>query len=222
MMNRVSIIIVLVTAIGLASCVSIPRGPLTPDELADAARAGKAVVMVRILGEADGEPISVFESSHWEDNLAVALGGFETGGEVAPLGTLRWVSEAARKEGWIFFVLAPGTHYMALQPPRLTGFFTYQARWRHAPRWRIEVPAGLRAGYGGTLILPGKASKWAFGAKFLMFLAPGRSRIVNHEKRAAELFAAHLPGLGPPTRIEMVRHAGPVIIRTPQARKPAK
>jgi len=206
-------IIVILSAAVLTSCAI---GPPDSDELQNVDRLRRAVVLVRFVGEAGGVPTEMLKSGA---ELNFALGDFETGGETSKqMGFGRSFNEQTKRDGWAYFILKPSIHYLAVQTARRTDAFTYLARFRHAPRWRIDVPRGAKAVYAGTLFLRGTAGSLLGVDKYLSNFDPAESTIINEEKSAAQIFAAHLPQLGLPRTSLMSRHTGPVIIRTPPLR----
>jgi len=201
----------------MASCAVAPPGS---DELQNVLQSRQSIVLIRFIGEAGGKPTEMLQSGV---ELNFALGDFDTGGETTkPAGFGRSFDEQTKRHGWAFFFLKPGIHYLAVQTTRRTDAFTYLARFKHAPRWRIDVPPDVKSVYAGTLFLRGSAASLLTVERYLRRFDPAASEIINQEQLAAKIFATHLPQLGTPRTVLMSRHTGPVIIQTPPAASTTK
>lgn len=138
----------------LAACVTIP----TLDDVA----AGKVtVVMARFAVDAPGDPgFGPFEND-LVFNLGIRWGDIETGG--VPTDSVatwyKYISVRSRREGWVYFLLKPGRHYMGVLPAhagqaKYASSLKYEELFRTtAPRWIVNVPAGVPVVYAGTLDL---------------------------------------------------------------------
>jgi hypothetical protein len=140
-----------------------------------------------------------------DDSVGFALGSPETGGvPVGRVEDIRYLSDESRDEGWTYFILPPGTHYLAVQPRRITNLFTYLRRFGSAPRWVIEVPPRTPVIYAGTLDLHGRADKGAvFGNPLFVAFDTTRSSVTDEETLALVLAARHFPELKPVMTILM-------------------
>jgi hypothetical protein len=187
-----------------AGCAAI-GAPSTGDRLA-VERGEKTILLLRVTAEMDGERIGPFDHDLIDDNVNLGLGGFETGGEVRRVDSPNAFSREAYRDGWVYFILEPGTHYLAVAPP-------YRFVWGDAPRWRLDAPAGSQVVYAGTLHLVCHGSKLLFGGKridgFDDFL------VVDESSLAGALAGEYLSEHPPPRTTLMRRQSGPIILTTP-------
>ncbi len=116
----------------------------------------------------------------------------------------KYLSDETKQQGWIYVLLPPGVHYLAVQPPRRTDYGTYSERFTSAPRWKIEIPQNAPLLYAGTLDLrAGVIRKFLFGNKAIVAFDGVRSKVLNEEALAIEIAEKHLPQLGIPRTVLM-------------------
>jgi hypothetical protein len=191
-------------ALGCFGCAQ--SGPPSQSVIERARGGEEALVLVRVTFAAnDGRRFEAFAHIAASENIGFALGDFETGG-VPSKGidhTLPFLSEASRKDGWTYFRLKPGKHYLAVQGPRRRNYFAYARAFRTAPRWEIEVPAGAAVIYAGTLHLRGTTRSLLIEQDRIGAITGAE---VADETQAAALAAQHLSSLGPPRTALMKRH----------------
>ena len=178
-------------------------------------KSGKLVIaLFRFTCEIDGKPHEVFgRGPVLEDNMALALGDFETGGRLVEIAQAEPIfpSPEARKEGWMYLLLKPGPHYLAVRP---FGSRHFEA----APLWRFDVPSKTGLVYVGTMHMPSVRETHLFiPAGF----SPFWDRVVvrNEEDAARKIAAMFFPELETIKTVLMVPHSGPRIIRKPPASK---
>ncbi len=199
--------------VALLSGCSVYRLPSSSDY--EKIRSGeRAMVFVRITGDINDVPYEIFGSSLADENIGLALGGFETGGEVRQILPV-FLSAQTQKEGWIYVLLEPGLHYLAVLPPRRTNVKSYALMFEDAPLWRLDIPAETKLVYAGTLHLPCVEQKLLFGAKTISSIVVDKSTIRNDEQAARRIAAEFFPEFGTPKTMLMQRHKGPIILRTP-------
>jgi hypothetical protein len=205
--------IVVLLAMALAGCGFIGR-PLRQDDLDQVRTGARALLLLRLIGtDQHGTTRQPLIGSFSADPIGTGWGDFESGGK--PLAWLpRSPSDAAWAEGWVNMALAPGYYYLAILPARRTDAFTYAAMLDRAPRWRIEVPAGVPVIYAGTLALaertePGLLSTLWVGIDY------DRSEVRDETAAATALAARDLPALPPPHTRLAVRQSGPIRLGVP-------
>ena len=175
-----------------------------------------AVVLLRVqCAVEDRQSYQPFGFSMVEDNISFGLGSFETGGVPDQIGSLRFLSSESRRDGWTYFVLPHGAHYLVVCPPRRTDVFSYDAMVKKLPRYRLDIPRGSKLVYAGTLRLEGESERLLTGGRIMTGLRSGDARIVNEQALARELAARHLSGLGELQTVLMRRHEGPVVLSYP-------
>jgi len=174
----------------------------------------RAIVLLRITSIADSKPHKPFhgrlEGDLW---IQMGLASFETGGELKWVTPPRFLSEATREEGWTFFVLKPGTYYLAVLPPphgRMS-VSVYEQWFERAPRWRFDVPLNAKTVYIGTLHISGHA----VGKKMVSFYEQGMT-VFNEEDLAKKIASEHIRDFEGLETALMKRHEGPIILKTPK------
>lgn len=198
----------------LAACAMV--APFEEATLARVRRGEEAAVMLRfVVTDQDGAPVAPFAHTLGEDNFNIALGGFESGGAPERVPLARFPTEAARAEGLVHLFLRPGYYYLAVQGARRGDAFSYAARLRTAPRWRIEVPAGVPVLYAGSFTLRGRSEKLLFGDIVITAIDQAAVAVTDDAAFARAAAARDLPGLPAPVSRPAVRHSGPILLGTP-------
>jgi len=198
----------------LVSCAS--TGLPTVNERAAVGAGEKAIVLLRVQCTIENQqPYEAFSYSLMEDNISFGLGSFETGGEPERRALLRFLSPESRKNGWTYFVLPHGTHYLTVYPPRRTDVFTYERRIRNAPRWLIDIPHDARLVYVGTLRFTGESDWLLFGGRILRSIRIDEMSVTNDEEAAHMLLTKEFPGSGEAQTVLLKLHRGPIILRSP-------
>ncbi len=199
----------------LAGCAII--GPLDETTLARVRAGERSAVMLRFVAtNEEGQPVLPFAAGLSDDSLGLALGDFDSGGIPAPgPAAARIPSGAARDDGLVVLLLRPGYHYLVVQGARRTDAFTYTARYRTLPRWRLAVPAGVPMLYAGSFLLRVRSERLIFGDVVITAVDQEATVIRDESDWARQAAARDLPALpGPVTRLA-VRHAGPILLGTP-------
>lgn len=199
----------LLVASGCASTM-----PPTSSDVTAAQRGGQMFVLLRVATRSStGESIEPFPNSLAADNVGVAVGSFETGGEVRQIENMRFLSDKSRADGWFFAVAPRGTHYFAFLPPQRTNGFTYMAMFSRAKRWRVDAPATVTIVYAGSLIVDADESPLLFGGKYISHL--GHMEVRDDTKIAQALVKRFVPDISGVKTVLMVEHEGPIILTTP-------
>lgn len=176
----------------------------------------KAIVLLRVVCALENQqPYEAFRHSLMDDNISFGVGSFETGGEPKRLVLLRFLSKESRKDGWTFFVLPPGTHYLAVYPPRRTDVLTYERDLKNAPRWRMDIPPNARLVYAGTLRITGESTRLLFGGRIMKSIRIDEMSVTNDEELARKILTEAFPGFGEILTVPLRLQQGPVILRSP-------
>lgn len=198
----------------LVGCAS--TGLPTVNERAAVGAGEKAIVLLRVQCTIENQtPYEAFSYSLMDDNISFGLGSFEAGGEPERLALLRFLSPESRKNGWTYFVLPHGIHYLAVYPPRRTDVSAYERGIRNAPRWRIDIPQNTRLIYVGTLRFAGESDWLLFGGRILRSIRIGEMSVTNDEEPARKLLTEEFPGFGEAQTILLRLQQGPTILRSP-------
>ncbi len=202
---------VLAAAILTTGCVGLP----TPTEQSAIISGKKSLVLLRIEATVRGRPYKPFAGIMVVDNFNFAIGTFRTAGKPEPV-PLRFLSSKSKKEGWTYFVLEPGTYYLAVRPPQFTDLDTYNKLWKTAPLWRMDVPENARAVYVGTLHLAGDGSWLMFGGRRLESILSSEINTDRDRHCASELLAHSCPSVGNMQVVPLKeQRGGPIILHSP-------
>jgi hypothetical protein len=163
-------------------------------------------VLLRITSEIGGEPHQAFGHDHLPGfNFLLALGDFETGGQ--PRQVVPWYfSKKARKDGWTYFPLRPGTYYLAVYNLEFS-IWGYNYSINSAALWKFDVRLDSKLVYIGTLHMPCTEKKSIIYDAVV---------IRNEESEASRLAAEYIPELGEPKTMLVERHEGPIILKSPE------
>lgn len=198
----------------LVGCASsgLPAG----EERTAVAASEKAIVLLRVVCTIENQqPYEAFSHSLVEDNISFGLGSFESGGEPKRLPALRFLSPESRKDGWTYFVIPHGIHYLAVYPPRRTDVLTYERGLKNAPRWQMEIPPNSRLVYVGTLRMGGESSRLLFRGRIMNSIRTDDMIVTNDEERAREFLMEAFPGFGEVQTVLLRLQQGPTILRSP-------
>ena len=181
-------------------------------------KSGKyAIVLLRIVSEADGEPCEAFGDFLPDDNYGLAVGTLKTGGK-ATQRTPFFLSIETKKDGWTYLLLEPGLQYLAVQPSRRTDVWTYASEFKSAPSFRIEIPLQTPLTYIGTLYIPCVGKKMLFGPPICGSFVKDKIAVNNEEDKAQKITATFFPEFRVPRTALMQPHEGPKIFKTPYER----
>jgi hypothetical protein len=172
-------------------------------------------VVIRIICEVEGKSYEVFRHAVSDDNIGLALGGFETGGELRRKIPAH-LSTQTRKDGWLYVVLEPGFYYLAVQPPRRTDVWSYENSFNSAPLWRLDISPQSGIVYAGTLHIPIIKQKMLFGGLSIKSFIADSIVVRNDEDAARRIAAGFFPELETFKTMLMVKHEGPIILKTPK------
>lgn len=201
----------------LTSCVSIK--PLAKSELMDITERRKSLVLLRVTCDIAGK-LTIESSSGCiaGENATIAMGNFDTGGELKQIVPLKSFSAETLKQGWIYWVLEPGIYYIGFQGQRRTDAFTYDAQWKHVKRYRIDVQPDSPGVYVGTMHLECRSDWFLFGAKYCCFI--DNQIVRNDETQAQKLVSENLKEMSRPITALMQLHTEKTLFfRTPKVKK---
>jgi hypothetical protein len=205
----------------VAGC-ALPYGLTTPEQ-ATIKAGDRAVVLVHIQSTIDDQPLDASNTPSSGPSLffSYGLGSFDTVG-LPTFTSFRYLSDQSARAGWIFFLLIPGIHYLAILGPDssyVEGRVPTYEELQKAPRWRIDVPEQVPCIYAGTLSFAGRIDgELMFGGKIIKPIKSGNvPLLLDESKSARQMIAEHLPDIDAPKTLLMQRwHPGdPIIIRTP-------
>lgn len=198
----------------IVGCASIELP--TANERAAVGAGEMAIVLLRMNTTVENQqPYEAFKHSITEDNISFGVGSFDTGGEPRRLALLRFLSPESRKDGWTYFVLPHGVHYLAAYPPRRTDIWTYERNIKNAPRWRLDIPPKVKLIYAGTLHLSGKSTPLLVGDRIMTSIQTDNMRVTNEEEFARKLLKKEFPEFGEVQSVLLRLHEGPTILRSP-------
>ena len=177
---------------------SCTTGLPTVNERSDVQSGKKSVVLLRITCELieDNTPIEAFPG-RMSVSVMILKGGPIIGGKVDVAGAYRFLSPETRKQGWVFFYLEPGIHYLVFEGMASAGGMYY------SPRYEVKIPENSPVVYIGSMHLYCE-SPYIFETACGIF-DKGRMIVSNEEIKAKKLQEEFLPDLGPLQTVLMER-----------------
>jgi len=127
---------------------SCTTGLPTVNERSDVQSGKKSVVLLRITCELieDNTPIEAFPG-RMSASVMILKGGPIIGGKVDVAGAYRFLSPETRKQGWVFFYLEPGIHYLVFEG------MASAAGMYYSPRYEVKIPETSPVVYIGCMHL---------------------------------------------------------------------
>ena len=170
----------------VASCTT---GLPTVNERSDVQSGKKSVVLLRITCELieDNTPIEAFPGS-MSASVMILKGGPIIGGKVDVAGAYRFLSPETRKQGWVFFYLEPGIHYLVFEG------MASAAGMYYSPRYEVKIPENSPVVYIGSMHLYCE-SPYIFETACGAF-DKNKMIVSNEEIKAKKLQKEFLPDLG--------------------------
>lgn len=168
---------------------SCTTGLPTVNERSDVQSGKKSVVLLRITCELieDNTPIEAFPG-RMSASVMILKGGPIIGGKVDVAGAYRFLSPETRKQGWVFFYLEPGIHYLVFEG------MASAAGMYYSPRYEVKIPENSPVVYIGSMHLYCE-SPYIFETACGTF-DKGRMILSNEEIKAKKLQEEFLPDLG--------------------------
>ena len=175
----------IVITVMVASCTT---GPPTVNERSDVQSGKKSVVLLRITCELieDNTPIEAFPSGR-SNPVYILKGGPILGGKIEGGTGNRFLSAETRKQGWVFFYLEPGIHYLVFE-----GILSYRQMF-YSPRYEVKIPENFPVVYIGSMHLYCRKALFEKGCGTF---DKGRMIVSNEEIKAKKLQKEFLPDLG--------------------------
>ena len=124
--------VLLIALIGFCASCAFNRLP-SSDERSKILTGQRVIVLLRVTAELqDGTPVKAFPSKLMADDVNIALGTFDTGGELKLVESPRFLSTELRKDGWTYFILEAATYYLGTIGSQTTDRFTWERQIKHA------------------------------------------------------------------------------------------
>ncbi|MDP2157436.1 MAG: hypothetical protein Q8K68_06995 [Nitrospirota bacterium] len=156
-MNLLSAMAVFLLSVVLSGCVSSVRMP-NSDEAAEIRQNKKALVLMRLDTQFENEPVKAF-SLDGENVYMLKSASFEGDRKLRNLWPFRSPSEESRNEGWVYFLIEPGSHYIYTKPPPYSKYI--DAIRKYVPFW-LMVPKDRQLVYAGTLLSSCRSKRLLF------------------------------------------------------------
>ena len=190
----------LAASLAAPACVSVD-GP-EAGEL-DAARSGdQTIALFRVIVTSNAGPVSPFEEAFEAQCMSVGLTNPAYGGRVTAVDTIESFSDETLSQGWVYFVLPPGKHAVAINPPRMYDPRS-EERWIEAAHWQFDIPEDTPVVYIGSIRAHCRAEPSDFGGVRVREIRAQKIR--NESAAATAIAAAHLPDLPPPKTLATKR-----------------
>ncbi len=200
-------------------CATVKPGAPGAQDVSMQGGRQQTVLLLRVVTEVDGESSPAFRSTAPDDDIWLGLANFSSGLNLKP-AELQFLSDGTRTEGWTYLLVQPGVQYIGAHEPRSRNVFAHNARWTTCPRWSVDIPAGARLVYGGSLFLPGNGRVIFFGPRMLVSFDEERLE-VRDESETAETIARQWFSDLLPMSIQLLKRQVPgetLIIDTPSAK----
>ena len=228
-------LLLFVSMLSISGCTSNAAITAVDKKAIDAGQM--TIVLIRVVASVQKQVYEPFSEKLVDDNLCFGIGSINTAGQLkrvqnAPLffsGKRRqedrlsqyFLSPKSRRDGWTFLVLAPGTYYFTVQPPRSGSLDNYMKRFEKPPSWYFDVPENTSLIYAGTLHIKGSEDKLIFGSGLRMREIIGTPTVDSEDSTSAmQLFSQYFPTLGS-MQVSLLKpyEGGPLIFRTPLPKK---
>jgi len=132
----------------------------------------------------------------------------------------RFFSKTERDQGWAYFLLDPGVHYLAFIGPQTTDMWSWTKQLEYASRWFIDIPIDTPIVYIGTLHLYCRSRWYIFEGQRCDYFDEGRMVVQNEAEQAQQVVSQVLSGLEQPDTVLMQRYDSPtIILKTPKRPK---
>ena len=157
LLGRVKRGFVLTFAAGVlaSACTMVPSGALPSKDAAAIKSKEAAIVLLRITGTDDGQPMNTWETA-WSKTF-ISVAPVEITGR--PAEFIPWVenrapSQETRAGGWRYLILRPGSYRLFVNTPYGTsGEWRSETGDNQAPSFWLHVPRGAPVLYAGSLHL---------------------------------------------------------------------
>jgi hypothetical protein len=167
----------------------------------------QSIVLLRINGTLDdGKFVEPFPNSFYQDNMNIGVCSDDPEGKVERVTSQKFLSPETRKQGWIYLILKPGTHYLAFQGARTTMPFIWDKQLQRARRLRIDIPEITPVIYAGTLKLRCRNVWNIVGARNCHFYDESRMVIQDETNLAKKVTADHISDYGTLQTVLMKRY----------------
>lgn len=195
----------------LSGCAHLPS-----DREIDELGSEKTLVLLRIVCVVGGEETKPYSTPLPGSGVISALANLETGG--VPIMVLpQFLSWTSAQDGWIYYLLPPGYHYIAFSGPAEVsggaGSFDKRNRER-ADFWRIDVPDGAQTIYAGTFRFQAEGGDFLIG-KQCERLQQDSVEIIDQTDEAHALVRQLLPSLTLTLAPMVVHQTSTFILRSP-------
>ncbi len=178
----------LLSCLVLVGCTTSIRMP-DSDEVSEIYADRKALVMMRIEARFENEPVESF-SVNSENFFIMKSADYEGDRKLKNLWPYRSPSEDALREGWIYILLNPGSHYLYIKPPpfsrELDRIRSYEPYW-------LTIPKGEQLVYAGSFIAACKSRKQFFSRNVEDCSG---LQILDERDKARAASVRYFPGLG--------------------------
>jgi len=166
----------------LAGCVSSVRMP-DDDESAAIRQNNKALVLMRFDTQFENKPVKPFDFDG-ENLYMLKSTSFEGDRKLRNLWPFRSPSEEAHAEGWVYFLLEPGSHYIYAKPPPFSKDIDAVRKYR---TFWLTVPKNQQVVYAGSFTTNCRSMRLIFSSA----VADCRDLQVIDESSKAQTVAEH-------------------------------
>lgn len=185
----------------LTSCGIVKTGLPDTKENQSIQSGTAALVLLRVTGSLDdGTRVGTFDDFSQVGNVNLGLCLYVPQGEVELVSPQRFLSSETKEQGWIYFIVKPGTHYLALigtcQLGSLPGKIQCEKRLNRARLWQIVIPEAARLIYIGSMHLRCWSDLYAFHDPVCSGFNEDKMIVRNEENLAKQLASTYLDQFG--------------------------
>ena len=185
----------------LAGCGMVKVGLPNSTESASVQTGQQTLVLLRVTGNLDdGTRVGTFDHSSQVNNVNLGLSLYVPQGEVALIRPQRFLSPETKEQGWIYFMVKPGAHYLGIigtcELSSRPGQIQCQNRLNRTRLWKIDIPKGTRLIYIGSMHLRCWSDLYAFHDPVCSGFNEDKMSVRNEENLARQLAASSLDKFG--------------------------
>ena len=196
----ISVISVLLALFTSCARVGIKIGLPNNKQVSTIQTGKEAIVLLRVTGTFDdGKRVNTFKGTNEAKNVNLGLCKDGPQSEIEIVRFQRFLSSETKKQGWVYFIMEPGTHYLVFIG--LCSFLSYPSleecdhRLQRARLWQIDIPKDAPIVYIGSMHLA-SWREYAWHGVLISDFNENKMLLKNEENLAKQLAASYLSEFG--------------------------
>ena len=184
-----------------ASCGIVKVGLPNAKESSSIRTGNEAIVLLRVTANLDdGARVGTFDNTSQQVNVNLGLCKYVPQGEVELVKPQRFLSSETKEQGWIYFIVKPGTHYLAFigtcHYDTRPGLIECQNRLNRARLWQIVLPKDTPIVYIGSMHLRCWSDVYSFQDPVCSGFNEDKMLVQSEENLAKQLASSYLSEFG--------------------------